>query len=61
MLKNIISKIRRKYAEYKGGEIYINYLRKRVELFNNRKMLTDFISNQTKMLEMLELCSTNLT
>lgn len=27
MFKSIISKFRRKYAEYKGGEIYIDYLR----------------------------------
>lgn len=27
MLKGILKKIRQKYAEYKGGEIYINYLR----------------------------------
>lgn len=27
MIKKIISKIKRKYAEYKGGETYINYLR----------------------------------
>ena len=27
MLKSVISKFRRKYAEFKGGEVYLNYLR----------------------------------
>ena len=28
ILRGFLKKIRRKYAEYKGGEIYINYLRR---------------------------------